>query len=241
MVTLRSRVVVDRPTPQTAEPPGSARVRRILRDNGLSLVLLGLFLLFLLGQVLTGRRAFNADQREHGQPEATLAEYVSESHFAEATAENWESEFLQMAAYVWLTAFLFQRGSAESNDPDGKEGPRPARVPRRAPWPVRRGGVVRRVYERSLSLAFALLFATSFTLHAAAGAAHYSTEQLAHGGEPVTAWAYVRTSQFWFESFQNWQSEFLAILAMIVLSIFLRQKGSPESKEVERPHAETGA
>jgi hypothetical protein len=213
----------------------------VLRDNGLSLVLLALFVLCLVGQVAAGHHAFNAEQREHGLPEATLAEYVWGSHFAEATAENWESEFLQMAAYIWLTAFLFQRGSAESNDPDEKDPRRPPARPGQEPWPVRRGGLARKLYERSLSLAFALLFAISFTLHAVAGAARYSAEQLAHGGEPVGTWGYLRTARFWFESLQNWQSEFLAILSMIVLSIFLRQKGSPESKEVDRPHSETGA
>ena len=215
-------------------------IRRLLRDNGLSLTLLVLFVLFLVGQVLAGRRAFNDDEREHGRAPVSLGEYLGGSHFAEATAENWESEFLQMAAYVWLTAFLFQRGSAESNDPDGKERRRPPPPARRMPWAVRRGGFVRKVYARSLSLAFALLFVVSFSLHAVAGAARYSSEQLAHGGQAVGTWAYVRTAQFWFESFQNWQSEFLAILSMIVLSIFLRHEGSPESKEVERPHSETG-
>ena len=220
---------------------GSARVRRFLRDNGLSLVLLALFVLFLGGQVAAGHHTFNADRREHGERPVSLSAYLRSSHFAEATTENWESEFLQMAAYVWLTAFLFQRGSAESNDPDAEEASKPPADPRRVPWPARRGGIARKLYARSLSLAFALLFAVSFSLHAVAGAAHYSAEQRAHGGEPVGTWDYLNTSQFWFESFQNWQSEFLAILSMIVLSIFLRQEGSPESKDVESPHSETGA
>ena len=204
-------------------------------------MLLALFVACMLGQVGAGYRAYNAERREHRETEASLSEYVRSSHFAEATAENWESEFLQMAAYVWLTAFLFQRGSAESNDPDGKQSPKPPPDPRHVPWPARRGGLARRLYARSLSLAFALLFLASFSLHAVAGAAHHSAEQLAHGEQAVSAWGYLATSQFWFESFQNWQSEFLAILSMIVLSIFLRQEGSPESKEVDRPHAETGA
>jgi hypothetical protein len=236
----RARAVDRRRAPSPA-PPRESALRRLLRDNGLSLVLLALFALFLGGQVVAGHLAFNADQREHGEPPVSLSEYVRGSHFAEATAENWESEFLQMAAYVWLTAFLFQRGSAESNDPDGKDAPKPAPDPRRVPWPVRRGGLARKLYARSLSLAFALLFLISFSLHAVAGAAHYSAEQLAHGGAPVTTWRYLATSRFWFESFQNWQSEFLAILSMIVLSIFLREQGSPESKDVDRPHSETGA
>jgi hypothetical protein len=236
-LTRRGATATYRRTPAPAE---RAPRRRFLHDNGLSLTLLALFLLCLVGQVLTGHRTFNDDELQHGRPTVSLGEYVSGSHFFEATAENWESEFLQMAAYIWLTAFLFQRGSAESNDPDAKHRRRHPADPRRAPWPVRRGGFVRKIYERSLSLTFALLFVVAFSLHAVSGAAHYNEQQLAHGGEALTTWGYLVTSQFWFESFQNWQSEFLAILSMIVLSIFLRQKDSPESKEVERPHAETG-
>jgi len=216
------------------------RAKRLLRDNGLSLTLLLLFALFLGGQIFAGYRAFNEDERAHGKPPVGLSTYMLSDHFLEATAENWESEFLQMAAYVWLTAFLFQRGSAESNDPDGNAPKRPPPDSRHVPWPARRRGLVRKIYEQSLGLAFGLLFAFSFAVHAAAGAGRYNHEQLAHGSATVTTWGYVCTAQFWFESFQNWQSEFLAIFSMIVLSIFLRQKDSPESKEVERPHAETG-
>jgi len=216
-------------------------VKRFLRDNGLSLVLLFLLVLALGGQVLTGHRVFNEDEREHGRPTVTLRAYVRSPHFFEALAENWESEFLQMAAYVWLTALLFQRGSAESKDPDGNEPKRPAPDPHRIPWAARRGGLTRRLYAQSLGIAFAALFIASFALHAWAGAAHYSSEQLEHRGVPVTVWQYAFTSQFWFESFQNWQSEFLAILAMVLLSVVLRQHGSPESKDVDRPHSETGS
>ena len=240
-MTRPGATVAGRKAPPNERAPQPWDVRRLLRDNGLSLVLLALFLAFLVGQMLTGHRAFNADQREHRRPEVSLTEYLRGSHFLGAAAENWESEFLQMAAYVWLTAVLFQRGSAESKDPDGKDAPKPPPDPRRVPWPARRGGLARKLYARSLGLAFALLFLVSFSLHAVAGAAHFSAEQRIHGGEPVTTWSYLGTSQFWFESLQNWQSEFLAILSMIVLSIFLRQAGSPESKEVERPHSETGA
>jgi hypothetical protein len=239
-MTARKGAPAVSPSPLHGDVREQRAPRHRLRDNGLSLTLFALFVLCVTGQVLAGRRAFNQDQREHGRPEVGIAQYLRGEHFAEATAENWESEFLQMGAYVWLTAFLFQRGSAESRDPDGKE---PRRVPppaRQRPWPVRRGGLVRRLYEHSLALCFALLFAGSLWWHAIAGAAHYSAEQVAHGGEVVTAWTYVGTSQFWFESFQNWQSEFLAILSMTILSIFLRQKGSPESKEVESPDAATG-
>ena len=152
-----------------------------------------------------------------------------------------------MFGFVLLTAFLFQKGSAESKDPDEKEeeavdrDPRKSRDKKDAPWPVRKGGFVLKLYEYSLSLAFLLLFLVSFTLHAVSGAREYSESQREHGQyEEVTTLDYMGTSRFWFESFQNWQSEFLAVGAMVVLSIFLRQRGSPESKPVDTPHSETG-
>ncbi len=176
-----------------------------------------------------------------------LAAYLSSGHFIEATAENWESEFLQMAAYVLLTIGLYQKGSSESKQPGHPEAvdrdPRKitGRALKQAPWPVRRGGWVLRVYEHSLSLAFLVLFLTSFMLHAIGGARAHNADQLQHGGETLTVTEYLGTSQFWFESFQNWQSEFLSLVAMVVLSIWLRQRGSPESKPVHAPHDETGS
>jgi hypothetical protein len=219
--------------------------RTFLRDNGLSIVVLGLFLAFLLGQALAGWHEFNDEQLEHGEPAASFPEYVSGGHFAEATAENWESEFLQMAFYVLLTTFLFQKGSSESKKIGEKEAvdrdPRRARNKKDAPWPVRKGGWVLVLYEYSLTLAFLLLFAVSFVWHAVGGSREYSQQQVAHGGDPVSVIEYVTTSQFWFESFQNWQSEFLALGAMALLSIVLRQRGSPESKPVDAPHSHTGS
>jgi hypothetical protein len=158
--------------------------------------------------------------------------------------ENWESEFLQMFAYVLLTAFLYQKGSAESKNPDQPEAvdrdPRQSRNKKDAPWPVRRGGIVLKLYENSLALALFLLFVISFVLHASGGASEYSEQQIAHGAEAVTVLQYMATAQFWFESLQNWQSEFFSIAVLVVLSIFLRQKGSPESKPVDSPHSMTG-
>ena len=216
-----------------------------MRNHGLSITLSILFLLFMGGQTLTGWHAFNEEQREHGQVAVPLTEYLGTGHFLEATAENWESEFLQMAAYIVLTVFLFQRGSAESKKPDEPEevdrDPRLSKDNADAPWPVRRGGFVLKLYETSLALAFVLLFAVSFALHAVGGAAAHNEEAMAHGGETLSAGEFITTSQFWFESFQNWQSEFLSLVAMVVLSIFLRQRGSPESKPVDAAHSETGA
>jgi hypothetical protein len=150
-----------------------------------------------------------------------------------------------MGLYVVLTAYLHQKGSAESKALDQPEAvdedPRKARDRKDAPWPVRRGGLVLKLYEHSLSAVLFLLFILSFLLHAAGGAREYSQEQLLHGGEPVSMLGYLATSQFWFESFQNWQSEFLSIAVIVVLSIFLRERGSPESKPVAASHQETGA
>jgi uncharacterized protein DUF6766 len=219
-------------------------MRRILRENGLSIVLVSLFLLFWIGQSLVGHWEHKSEQRQHGQPELSYGSYLRSAHFWEATAENWESEFFQMFGYVVLTAFLYQKGSSESKKP-GEPEPvdrDPRKQKRRgAPWPVRRGGVVLKLYENSLSLAFLLFFLFSISLHAVSGAAVYNDELAAHGQpESLSYLQYAGTSRFWFESLQNWQSEFLAIAAMVVWSIFLRQRGSPESKPVHSPHHATG-
>ena len=220
-------------------------MKKVLRDNSLSLTLFFLFFLtFLVGQSLAGVREYNADQREHHEPTVSYAAYLRTPHFGEATFENWESEFLQMAAYVLLTAVLVQRGSSESKDPDKTEpvdeDPRDHVRPD-SPWPVKAGGVVLKVYEHSLTIAMFALFAASFLLHAATGAREYSAEQAAHGGGAVSMWAYLTTSRFWFESMQNWQSEFFAVFAIVVATIWLRERGSAESKPVAAPHAMTGS
>jgi hypothetical protein len=220
-------------------------MRRLLRENGLSIVLLSLFLLFWVGQSVAGHREYNSEQLEHNQPQVGYLSYLGGAHFWEATAENWESEFLQMFGYVILTVFLFQKGSSESKDPDKREpvdrDPRNSKE-KNAPGPVRRGGLVLKLYQNSLSLAFLLFFLISITMHAVAGASEYNEEQAQHGQpEQLSVLQYAGTSRFWFESFQNWQSEFLAIGAMVILSIFLRQRGSPESKPVDSPHDETGS
>jgi hypothetical protein len=217
---------------------------KTLRDNGLSIAFGGLFLLFLVAQTLAGHAEHNHEQEDHNQPTLSYRDYLLSSHSIEATTENWESEFLQMAMYVLLTAFLYQRGSSESKDPDKREAvdrdPRRVKMKEDTPGPVKKGGLALTLYENSLGLAFGVLFLMSFLLHAKSGADLYSQDQIQHGGEAVSMIGYFSTSQFWFESFQNWQSEFLAVAAMVVLSIFLRQRGSPESKPVDAAYAETG-
>ncbi|MFC5263817.1 DUF6766 family protein [Kribbella qitaiheensis] len=216
--------------------------RTWVRLRALLLVNLALFALFLVGVLLTGHAHENDDLSDHDQPTQTLLQYAGSSSFGETVFENWESEFLQMGMYVLLTTFLVQKGSAESRPLD-EAAPRD-RDPRddpEAPWPVRRGSeLVLRLYENSLAIAFGIVFALSIWLHAVTGAGAYSEEQQLHGGEAVTAWQYVRTSQFWFESFQNWQSEFLAVAAIIGGSVYLRQRSSSQSKPVHAPNAQTG-
>ena len=217
-----------------------------IRENGLSIVLVGLFLVSAVGQSATGYLTYNAEQREHAEAEVTFTGYLTTAHFWEALSENWESEFLQIFAYVLLTAVLYQKGSSESKKLDEPEAvdrdPRGAGTRPDAPWPVRRGGAWLRVYEHSLSLAFLLLFLISIAVHAASGAREYNADQMAHGqAAALTAFQYAGTARFWFESLQNWQSEFLSIAAVVVFSIFLRQRGSPESKPVDAPHEQTGS
>lgn len=214
-------------------------VSRFLRDNGLSLVLGALFLIFISGQTIAGWMHNNDERSEHGQAPLALSEYVTTGAYGEAVFENWESEFLQMGLYVILTAMLFQRGSAESRDPDAPEEGEPA-LWKDSPPVAKVGGVGQVLYHHSLSIAFLLLFLFSFSGHAIFGLSDYNDEALQHHQPTLTLAGYVGSSQFWFESLQNWQSEFLAILAIVLLSIWLREKGSPESKAVTAPHAQTG-
>lgn len=220
-------------------------MRRIFRENGLSIALFAVFFFSLVGQYFTGFNEYNNDQRDHRQPTVDYVEYLGTGHFIEAVFENWESEFLQMAAYVLFTIFLYQKGSSESKTSGTIDRvdliPEESRQDKNASFPVRRGGFVLKLYQNSLSIALLLLFAFSFALHAVGGAKEYNQDQASHGSpEKVSTIEYVGTSRFWFESFQNWQSEFLSMGMMVVLSIFLRQKGSPESKPVDSAHSDTG-
>ena len=227
----------------TSFPGSSSSTGDWVSNSKLALACLGLFLIFLAAQSVTGWRTHDADLQEHGEPTVSYIRYLTTGHFAEATFENWESEFLQMGAFVLLTAFLVQKGSPESkreSDDSRDEDPRRHRNDPDAPWPVRRGGLWLVLYENSLLIAFTLMFAGSLLGHAIGGAEEYSAEQTAHGQRPVGVAEFIRTSQFWFESFQNWQSEFLAVGAIVVLTIFLRQRGSPESKPVHESTGHTG-
>ncbi|MET4108447.1 DUF6766 family protein [Hymenobacter sp. UYP22] len=222
--------------------PPTSRFLRFLYENSLLLLGTSLVIGTLVGQFFTGWHEYNSELEDLGLAALSVGQYARSGHFLEATFENWESEFLQMGLYVVLTVWLRQRGSSESKklyeqeevdkEPDpGKED---------APGPVKCGGWQLALYRRSLSIAFFLLFFGSVWLHAQGGAEVYSIEQRQHGKPAVTTLEYMATNRFWFESLQNWQSEFLSIVSIVGLSIFLRQHGSPESKPVDAAHGDTG-
>jgi hypothetical protein len=215
-----------------------------LRDNGLSITLFLLFAISIVGHGWTGWIAHNEDLIQQGVTPLTLLAYLKGGEFTSTVFENWESEFLQMGCYVVLTAYLFQRGSPESKDPDG-EAPQD-RDPKLdankgdAPWPVRAGGVARTVYAHSLGLALFILFVASFVLHWFNSARQAADEAWRNGAPPPSVGEHFASAQLWFESFQNWQSEFLSTAVLIVLAVYLRERGSPESKPVGAPNSETG-
>jgi hypothetical protein len=215
-----------------------------IRDRALTLVLMAMFLLFLVGQLVTGLAEYNSEQVQHEQAAVSMSDYLATGHPWEALFENWESEFLQMAMFVLLTTFLIQKGSPESRRPAVKElvdaDPRDFADDPDAPWPVRRGGWILRLYEHSLGLAFVLLFLITWVGHALGGFAEYAADQVTHHQPRPGLTDYLMSARFWFESFQNWQSEFLAIASMVWLAVYLRQRWSPESKPVHAPHTETG-
>lgn len=209
--------------------------------NSLSIVVLLLMILFLAGQFFTGRSEKNQERKERNKNPLTIAQYAQSGHFIQATFENWESEFLQMALYVMLTVSLRQKGSSESKKLEGKEEvDREPKPDINAPWPVRKGGWWLKIYSNSLSIAFAVLFLLSFAAHFYGSLKNHNEEQLEKNLQPEDWDKYLVSAKFWFESFQNWQSEFLAVASIVLLSIWLRQKGSPESKPVDAPHMETG-
>lgn len=205
-------------------------MRRFWNDNALSVVLLILFVAFWLAQALSGWAVHNEELQETRQRTLPFMAYLGSSHFWAATAENWESEFLQMGSFVMLTVYLRQRGSAESN-PLPDETSEDAR-------PEEKGGSFWR--RNSLTLVLFALFLLSLILHFFSAYRDYNLEQLTRGQEAVGPGEFLGKPDFWFQSFQNWQSEFLAVAAIVVLTIFLRQVGSSQSKRLDDPNDKTG-
>lgn len=207
---------------------------KILRVHGLTLTLLALFVFSLVGVVLTGHASFHQELVQHGRAALSLSRYLASGNFLSALFENWESEFLQMAVFVVLTAVLFQRGSAESNDAD-----QPRRKGDRLVWHARYR-VAAWFYSHSPGLLLIALFIGSFALHWQFSVVAANQDALQHGAEVQSAVTYLYDARLWFESFQNWQSEFLSTVLLVILSVFLRQRGSPGSKPVAAPDSQTG-
>jgi hypothetical protein len=217
---------------------------KALKNNGLTIALMTLFLITIVGQFFAGWLYQNKELAEHGAKTLSLGAYAVDPEFLSSVFENWESEFLQMATYVVLTAMLIQKGSSESRAPD--DPPRDenlkAQARKEGAPEILHGGVgMRWVYAHSLGLVLFVLFVLSFVLHWVNSAKAAAETALQHGETAPTVLSYLGDPQLWFESLQNWQSEFLSTAVLVVLSIWLRQKESPESKPVAAPHEETGA
>lgn len=217
-------------------------MRTFFKNNGLCICFLILFIASFSGQVIFGFEEHNKELINEGANTINLLSYFTSGHFFQSTFENWESEFLQMALFVAATIFLKQKGSSESKKIDEPEEvdrqPDPSK--KDAPWPVKKGGFILKIYKHSLTIVLLLLFIMSFIIHFF-GSLKDENEQLLRNGKPLeTASSYLTDSRFWFESFQNWQSEFLSVFAIIMLSIYLRQIGSSQSKPVDAPNMETG-
>jgi hypothetical protein len=217
-------------------------MKQFLRNNGLSLVFLALFIFSMCGQAITGFNEHNGDREEEGASKLAFSQYLTSGHFIQSTFENWESEFLQMALFVTLSISLFQKGSSESKDPDKQEEVDREPDPNApdAPWAVKQGGTILALYKNSLAYVLWLLFFISFGMHWMGSLKDHNSEQALKGEPLSSAFSYLQQSRFWFESLQNWQSEFLSVYAIIMLTIFLRAKGSPQSKPVDAANNETG-
>ncbi|MGY1697659.1 DUF6766 family protein [Geodermatophilus sp. SYSU D00766] len=221
-------------------------MRRVLRDNGLSLAFGGLFLATLVGQALAGAAEESEQRLDQGLDPVSLADYVTSSSFAVDVMENWQSEYLQFFLYVFATVWLVQRGSAESKEPDqvGTESDEDQRTgaharPDSPSW-VRAGGWRAGLFSRSLGLLMGALFLLTWVATSIAGWTAYNTEQLQSHADPVSWVGYLGRADFWSRTFQNWQSEMLAVGSMAVFAVYLRQRGSPESKPVGAAHGDTG-
>ena len=213
-------------------------MKQFLKNNSLTIVMFALFLLPLIGLSFAGWQHQNDERAGHNQKAQSYGAYIISGDFVEAVFENWESEFLQMWALVVLTAFLRQKGAPESKQAQAHSS-RLSIIHGRS---QRQGTAVRHLlYGHSLGLALLGLFIVSVALHAAGGVSAYNEQAAQHGQQQLSYGGYLASAQFWFESLQNWQSEFLAVGSLLVLSVFLRERGSPQSKPVGESNAKTGS
>jgi len=223
------------------ESSGERGVRRFVAENSLSLFFLVIFLAALVGQAIAGHGLYNQDQAQHGEAAIGFWSYVGSTHFAQAVTENWQSEYLQFALFALATVWLLQKGSPESKELDraGTETDREQRVGRQAtsssPGWARFGDWRTTLYSNSLLIVMALVFLFSWFAQSLNGWGEFNDEQQMHGDAAVSWLSYIGSSDFWEATFQNWQSEFLAVGSFAILTIYLRQRGSPESKPVGAP------
>ena len=221
-------------------------MRKVLRDHGLGLFFGLIFLAALVGQAIAGWHQFNNDQAAEGLDAISFGDYVTSPSFAADTAENWQSEYLQFLLYVVFTVWLLQRGSPESKPlkDAGQESDEKQKVGAYAradsPKLVRAGGLRTALYSRSLGIVMGSIFLMSWLVQSVAGWASYNETRLRQLRDPIPWGSYLTHSDFWARTLQNWQSEFLAVGSMAVLAIYLRQRGSPESKPVGSSHEATG-
>jgi hypothetical protein len=221
-------------------------VKRFLKHNSLSIFFLALFLGAVFFQAVAGHADFNEDQDRHGNPHVSFGRYVLSSQFGTAVLENWQSEYLQFTLFLLTTVWLLQRGSPESKELDkaGRESDEQQQVgPHASPgspaW-ARVDGIRRSLYENSLLIVMATIWIGSWFAQSVTGVSEYNTERLDHHELPVSWLDYLGRPDFWEKTLQNWQSEFLAVGSMAILAVYLRQRGSPESKPVGAPHETTG-
>jgi hypothetical protein len=221
-------------------------VRTFVKHNGLSLAFLALFVAAVVFQAVAGHADFNEEQDRHGDARISFLRYVASSHFGVAVMENWQSEYLQFTLFILLTVWLVQRGSPESKqlhkagaetDEDQKVGehadpdsPRWAKV----------SGIRRRIYENSLVIVMVSIWLGTWFAQSVTGRVEYNADRLDHRQDAVSWGDYLTRADFWEKTLQNWQSEFLAVGSMAILAVYLRQRGSPESKPVGAPHDATG-
>ncbi|WP_433389514.1 DUF6766 family protein [Micromonospora sp. KLBMP9576] len=221
-------------------------MKRFLRENSLGLVFGLLFLLSLVGQAFAGHADFNQRQLSEGLPAVSLGRYVTSASFAVDVTENWQSEYLQFFLYIFLTVWLLQKGSPESKELDkaGRESDADQMVGPHAtdtsPAWARVGGPRQALFSHSLGLVMGTIFLLSWLAQSITGVAAYNEEQLGNLQDPVSWGQYLRQPDFWNRTLQNWQSELLAVTSMVVLAIYLRQRGSSQSKPVGAAHSATG-
>jgi len=221
-------------------------MRRFLKQNSLSIVFLLFFLGALTGQAIAGHADFNEQQARHGDPTMSLSRYVVSSEFGVDVMENWQSEYLQFSLLILGTVWLLQRGSPESKELDqaGRESDEQQKVGKYAqqnsPLWAKVGGIRRTIYENSLLLVMGMIWLGTWFAQSVTGLAQYNSERLDHQMDTVTWLGYLGKPDFWNRTLQNWQSEFLAVGSMAILAVYLRQRGSPNSKPVGSPHSSTG-